>query len=826
MSGTRLDVGDMSRGMAGAAVVTNGADAALMAAATNAVSGPSPNPPFKQIGKSLPRRDAMDKVSGQAQYTADLALPGMLHAKLLRSPRAHARITRLDASAARAMPGVRAVLTWADIPAHVAPFYGYFIKDQPIVAMDRVRYIGDIVCAVAADTEALAVAALALIEVDYADLPVAAHIAQALTDDMPALFEQAPAGIVPPYGQGASATLRPRKNVCYEFAYSTGSADEFDACDHVFEDEFRFSRMTHYHLEPFVSLADARQGRIQVWSSCQNPFPLRKELSRMFKVAENRITVQVPYIGGGFGAKNNVKTEAAAVLLSQLTGKPVRLALTMEEGFLTNTQHAAILRLKTGVMSDGTLVARRSVIELDAGAYSDASPLVAEKAGYRAPGPYRWRHIDTRCACVMTNTAPAGPFRGFGGTQASWASESQIDMIARRLGLDPYDLRQRNLLALHEPFMPGESGVDSDMRLGLDVVCQAIGYHRPRADVGGSKKRGIGIAVGFKDGGGVNKPALARIKMTTQGDVILLCGTVEIGQGAHTTLAQVAAEVLGTRADRVSYAPINTDFTPFDQGTNASSGVAVMGQAVQRAAQALRDQVLDFAAMQLKLPRAELALDDGAIVHGQVRHLLAPLVMRHFGGTGYEFSVDGFYKPELDHRAPLEAQCVFWEIGWGAVEVEVDTETGQLRIIKLVASGDTGRSLHPLVCRGQEEGAALMGLGQTLFEQMVYGDDGQLQNGDALSYRVPLAADLPPEFITITQEQGHGPGPFGAKGAGEATILPMASAVANAVHDAVGVRITSLPITAVKIWQALQAQRSQQVQAALAAQQPKQGGAA
>ena len=778
----------------------------------------APLPPLHQVGHSLPRSDAADKLSGGAVYGPDVLLPGMLHAKLLRSPRAHAKLLLIDASAARAMPGVRAVLTRDDIPANVVPFYGYYIKDQPLVALDRVRYIGDIVCAVAADTEAQAVQALQAIRVVYEDLPVAASIEAALAPDMPALFETAPMGIVPPYGQGASAQLRPRHNVCYEFSYQTGDAisaeDAFAGCDHVFEDEFRFSRMTHYHLEPFVSVADARADRITLWASCQNPFPLRKEIARMFKRPENRISVQVPYLGGGFGAKNNIKTEALTVMLSLLAGKPVRLALTMEESFLTNTQHAAVLTLKTGVMNDGRLVARHSRIGLDAGAYSDASPLVAEKAGYRIPGPYRWQHIDTRCACVMTNTAPAGPFRGFGGTQASWASESQIDMIARRLGIDPYAMRMKNLLDLHEPFVPGESGVDSDLREGLDLVCRELGYHGRQgaaslagADNALTKRRGMGLAIGFKDGGGVNKPAQARIKMTTQGDVIVHCGSVEMGQGLHTTLAQVAAEVLCTGAQRVRFAAIDTEHTPFDQGTNASSGVAVMGRAVQHAAESLKKRVIEFAATALKLPAAELDLRDGHIHHGQNRWPLGPLVMREFGGTGMEFSADGFYKPALDHHAPLEAQCVFWEIGWGAVEVEVDTETGQLRILQLVASGDTGRSLNPLVCQGQEDGAALMGLGQALFEGMLYDAGGRLLNADPLSYRVPLASDVPLGFRTLTQEQGHGPGPFGSKGAGEATILPIASALANAVHDAVGVRITDLPITPVKILAALRAQQ-------------------
>jgi len=760
-------------------------------------------PVLQVVGTSAPRKDALEKVTGRAVYSTDIVLPGMLHAKVLRSARAHARIVSIDTAAARRAPGVHAVVAGADLPAHIVPFYGYFIKDQPIVALDKVRYVGDIVCAVAAETEAAAIAALRLVRVDYADLPVAANIERALAHDACALFDDAPMGVVPAYGDGASAQLRPRKNVCYQFNYRTGDTAAFARCDHVFEDEFRFSRMTHYHLEPFVSVADVRGDSMQVWASCQNPFPLRKELARMFKVPENRITVQVPFVGGGFGAKNNVKTEAVSVLLSMLTGRPVRFCLTMEEGFLTNTQHAAILRLKTGVMADGRLVARHSEILLDAGAYSDGSPLVAEKAGYRIPGPYRWEHIDTACLCVMTNTAPAGPFRGFGGTQSSWASESQIDMIARRLGIDPFDMRKRNLLKLGEPFVPGESGIDSDLQEGLDLVCKEIGYHERQHDTSGTLRRGMGISIGFKDGGGVNKPAQARVKVSTSGDVFLQCGTVEIGQGARTALAQITAEILAVPLDKVSCAPINTDYLPFDQGTNASSGIAVMGQAVERAARGVREQVLAFAAGQLGVDVSALRLGNGVVLHGEKAHPLAPMVMRHYGGTGFEFSADGFFKATSDHHAPLEAPCVFWEIGWGAAEVEVDTATGQVKVVKLVASGDAGRAINPIMLKGQEDGAAIMGLSQALFEHMIYDDQGHLLNADPLTYRVPLAEDLPHAFVTITQEQGHGPGPFGSEGAGEGTILPIASAVANAVHDAVGVRITCLPITPVRVLEAL-----------------------
>jgi CO/xanthine dehydrogenase Mo-binding subunit len=758
--------------------------------------------PLATVGAKVARKDAAEKVTGRGEYTVDVTLPDMLHAKVLRSSRAHALIKRLDVTKARKAPGVYAVLTHADIPAHFQPVYGYFIKDQPIVAVDRARYVGDIICAVAAESEAQAAQALALVEVEYEDLPVAASIEAALDGGAAELFPHPPFGVVPGYGRGASGMLRPRKNVCYQFNYTSGDAAAFARCDHVFEDTFRFSRMHHYHLEPFVALARARMDRIEVWASNQNPFPLRKELARIFKVSESSIAVHVGNVGAGFGAKNNCKAEPVAVMLSMMTGRPVRFCLTMEESALTNTQHAAILRLKSGVTADGTFVARASEILLDAGAYSDASPLVAEKAGYRISGPYRWQHIDTRCLCVMTNTAPAGPFRGFGGTQATWASESQLDMIARRLGIDPYDLRVKNLLKLGEPFQPGDSGIDSDLKAGLDLVCEHIGYREPRRP-----NRGKGLAIGCKDGGGVKKAAQARVRVLTNGDAILNFGSVEMGQGIRTAMTQVVAEILKLPHGRVSAPAINTDHVPFDEGTNASSGIAVMGRAVAEAAHGARRRVLEFAAGQLNCAISEIDLDNGFIVQGTGQNAqrlpLGPLVMGYYGGPGFEFTADGFYMPPIDHNAPLESPCVFWEIGWGAAEVEVDPATGQVKVLRLVASSDTGRSIHPLICKGQEDGAAVMGYGQALFERMIYNESGELLNIDPLVYRVPLAEDLPPDFITITQEQGHGPGPFGAKGAGEGTILPIASAIANAIEDAVGVRITELPITPERVLAAL-----------------------
>ncbi|MFN3644521.1 MAG: xanthine dehydrogenase family protein molybdopterin-binding subunit [Gemmobacter sp.] len=743
------------------------------------------------------RADAAAKVAGTARYTVDAAAPGMLHAKLLRSGRVHARVIAVDAAAARAVPGVHAVLTAFDLAPVPMPVYGYYIKDQPILT-DHVRYRGDPVAAVAAETEAAALAALRLIRVTYADLPAVPDIAAALAPDAPALFPEAPFGIVPAYGAGAAGRLRPVPNVCFDFTYTRGAPDAFAACDHVWEDRFSFPRMTHAHLEPFVCLARWHaDGLLEIETSNQNPFPLRRELGRIFGIPETRIAVRVPFVGGGFGAKNNCKTEPLAALLAQVTGRPVRLCLTMEEGFLTNTQHAATIRLRTGAMADGTLVARSAEVLLDAGAYADGSPLVAERAAYRAAGPYRWAHVQAAAACVMTNTAPAGPFRGFGGTQVTWAGESQIDMIARRLGRDPLDLRRQNLLAPGEAYAPGDTPLDSDVAAVMDLVADAMGRSR-------APGRGLGLAIGFKDGGGVNKPAQARVKANAAGDVWLACGSVEMGQGAQTAMAAVVAGVLGCDPGRVTVAPIDTRHTPFDQGTNASSGVAVMGRAVQAAAEGLRDQVLEFAAARLGLPASDLVLVDWAVAHGNERRPLAPMILRHFGGTGFEFTAEGFWKQPNDPAAPMGSPCPFWEVSVAGAEVSVDEGTGRVTVHRLIVASDAGHALAPDVVRGQDEGGALMGLGQALFERMLW-DGGTLVNIDPLRYRMPMAEDLPADFRSLAHAQGLGPGPGGAKGVGEGAILPVAAAIANAIDDAAGVRITALPLSPDRVLAALAA---------------------
>ncbi len=621
------------------------------------------------------RLDGREKVTGQAQYTFDLEIPGMLHAKILRSPHAHARIRRIDTQKALEMPGVVCVVTGEDVRHLPDPLYGVGIRDQPVLALDKVRYVGDMVAAVAAEDEATALQALALIEIDYDVLQPVMTMDTALAADAPLLFETPQPGNVLPVGTGAVSLKEPRANVLYEFGYCRGDIDAaLAAADHVFTDRFEFSRINPFHLEPYVNVARADNGAIELWSCNQDPFVLRGDIARIFCMPIHKVRIHTAYVGGGFGGKSYCKMEPLAILLAIKARVPVRLCLTMDEGFLTLTKHAAVLTLTTGVMADGTLVARRSEISLDAGAYSDASFSTTIKAGYRIPGPYRWQAIATRAYAVRTTCVPAGSFRGFGGTQSSFASESQIDMIARRIGLDPYDLRRRNLLKAGELFGPGDSAMDSDLARGLDKVAQQLGY-RDRCRDG---RRGMGMSIGLKDGGGTGNHGTAILKVTHDGYVFLHTATVEIGQGAMTALASIAAQSLGVSLDHVRCSAIDTDFTPLDTGTHVSFGTTVNGLAVQRAAEDVKDQILAFAASQLNCNVADIHLDGWQIIQSGNSYPVTNLLLDYFGPTGVEFIGRGRMKIPYDANAPLHSKIFFWMPSWAGAEVDVDVETGKV----------------------------------------------------------------------------------------------------------------------------------------------------
>ena len=752
-------------------------------------------------GTSARRTDGFEKVSGKAIYTSDIQLPGMAHARILRSQVAHARLVHIDASKAKALPGVVAVLTREEIKGFNFN-YGATYKDQSIVAVDKVRYVGDPVAAVLAEDPAIAEDALALIEVEYDELAKVTSIEEATA---PGAIQVHEGGVGRAELRGSTYGAPERfhgTNICYYLTFGRDDVEKgFAKADHIFEDTFRFQRVQHFSLEAHNNVAYYDGEKLTVWASCQDPFTLRDHLSGIFRLPLSRIRVVVPYVGGGYGGKLYVKAEPISVALSWITCRPVKLQFSVNESFKTVTRHPARVTIKTGVSKDGRLVARDCQVYMDTGAYADAGPRVTQKAGYRALGPYRTPYARVEAYGVYTNTVPAGAFRGFGALQVTWAYESQMDMIADRLGLDPLQFRVKNLLKKGELYTAGDTPVDCDLTEGLLKVADAIKWNEK------SKKpnHGKGISCCMKDAGGTYKVAGATVKMSSDGSVMLLTGTVEAGQGPRTALSQIVAEELSLPLNRVGVALLDTDVTPYDISTSASSSTVVMGTAVQRAAQDAKKQLLRCAAKILQQKVGDLRLHNGHVVVGEGPAIsFGKVIVDFFGSKAGEIIGKGLYKDKRSAKAVLGSTTTFWEVGWGAVEVTVDPDTGAVRIINYVSACDAGKAINPAQCVGQDEGAVVFGIGHTFMEEMIY-EDGQLLNGNLIDYRVPTFQDLPEGFHTILIENGNGPGPFGSKGIGEGGLLPVASAVANAVSRAVGVRVLDLPLTPPKVWRALQA---------------------
>lgn len=755
-------------------------------------------------GRAAARLDGIEKVTGKAVYTGDLELPGMAFAKVLRSPLPHARLVHIDGRRAEGLAGVLTVLTRDDIRG-LNYRYGATYKDQSIVAVDKVRYAGDPVAAVLAVDEATAEEALGLIDVDYEELPAVTNIEEAI----------APGALLVHETESVKAELRgvrygaPERfkgtNICYYFGYGHGDvAAGFEKSDHVFEDVFRFPKVQHYSLEPHISVALFQDDRLTIWTSCQDPFNLRDHLAAMFRLPLSRVRVIVPYVGGGYGGKLYVKTEPIAAALSWKARRPVKLAFSVDESFKTITRHPARVRIKTGVTREGRLLARECEVYMDTGAYADAGPRVTQKAGYRALGPYRIPQVKVEAHGVYTNTVPAGAFRGFGSVQVTWAYESQMDLIAERLGMDALEFRLKNLLKKGEEYTPGDTPVDCDLKEGLLKVARALDWKRKPA----KRYCGKGLACCIKDAGGTFKIAGATVKMSSDGSAVLLTGTVEVGQGPRTALSQVVAEELALSLDQVTVAQLDTDVTPYDVSTSASSSTTVMGLAVQRAAQDVKRQLLQAAAKVMGERVGRLTLKAGMVCGSKGKGVpYHKIISDHFGSRAGEIIGKGLYRDKKSKRAVLGSPTTFWEVGWGGAEVEVDPETGVIRLVKYVSASDVGKAINPVQCEGQDEGGVLFGIGHTLYEEMIY-QDGQLLNPNLIDYRVPTFRHLPDEFHSFLIENRNGPGPFGAKGMGEGGLLPVASAIGNAVANAVGIRFHDLPLTPPKVWRVLGAKKS------------------
>jgi len=753
---------------------------------------------LRVVGRSVPRTDVLDKITGRARYVTDLELPGMAHGQLLRSPYAHARLVRVDVGRAREVPGVHAVVTGADL-TWCDPYYGPAFRDRPVLAIDVVRYEGEPVVAVAAVDAATAARALELVELEWEELPAVTTLEAALAPGAPLVHTAEP--LSGHFADLSSLRPRPGSNVCHQFAYARGDVDAaLAAADVVVEDEFTFPRVQHVAMEAHAAIAawdDAES--LTVWASTQNPFSVRVELAKMFGAPLGRIRVVVPLVGGGFGSKTYAKLEPIAAILARAAGRPVRVAISVDDAFRTVRRCDARTRVRLGFRRDGTLVAADCHADFDVGAYADIGPRIIQKGTYTATGPYRVPHVRLASTAVYTNTTPGGAFRGFGVPQLAWAVESLMDEAARHLDRDPVELRRQNLLAHGEAFAPGDTPIDGKFEESLTRAAEAIGWTQTTA-----ADRGRGVAMMLKAS---IAPSVSEaiVRLHADGSVTVLASTVELGQGARTVMAQIAAEVLAVPLARVTVLLPDTSVTPYDQTTSSSRSTTMVGKAVQEAAGDVAGQLVRIAARALDAPAAALRVDGGAVVHGDHRLDYAALLRAHFGMAGGELIGRGVVAPGPS-AAPLGGSTPFWEMAAGAAEVTLDVETGAVTVADYVSVADVGRCINPLSCETQDEGAVAQGLGHTLFEEMVY-DGGQLLNGTLLDYRIPRADDLPERLACRFVENGDGPGPFGAKGAGEGSLVPVSPAVGNALARLTGVRVRELPLTPERVWRALRERR-------------------
>src|SRR5262245_17228617 len=728
--------------------------------------------PLRVVGRSVRRPDALDKVTGRARYVTDLAQPGMLHAALLRSPHAHARIRAIDVVAARTARGVHAAVTGADL-TWCDPYFGPAFRDRPMLAIDVARYEGEPVAAVVAEDLAAAVEALDRISVDYDTIPAVANVEEALARG-PVLVASGEV-LAGHFADLSSLRPVPGTNICHRFDFERGrGAAAFAEADLVLEDSYAFPRVQHYSMEPHAALAAwDEEGGLTVWASTQNPYSVRVELAKMFGLPLSKIRIIVPLLGGGFGGKTYAKIEPITCALARLARRPVRLAISADDAFRTVRRCDARVRVRLGLKRDGQLWAAECSADFDVGAYADIGPRIIQKGTYTATGPYRVPHVVLVSQAVYTNTTPGGAFRGFGVPQLAWALESLLDDAARRLDRDPVELRRQNLLAHGEEFAPGETPIDGKFEESLARAAEALGWTQAAA-----ADRGRGVAMMMKASIGPTVSE-AIVRLHADGSATVLASTVEMGQGARSVLAQIAAEVLAVPYERVTVVTPDTAITPYDQTTSSSRSTTMMGKAVQEAAEEVRDQVVRIAAKLLGAPAAEIDLDDGHAAARGTRVGYPDLLMERFGMSGGELIGRGVVAPGRS-RAPLGGSTPFWEMAVGAAAVHIDEETGAVVVDEYVSVADIGRSINPQQCEGQDEGAVMQGLGHTFLEEMLY-DGGQLLNANLVDYRVPRAEDLPGRLRCIFVENADGAGPFGAKGAGEGSPIPVRPAVGHAI---------------------------------------------
>jgi carbon-monoxide dehydrogenase large subunit len=736
------------------------------------------------VDRRVPRIDGPEKVSGAARYSADVRLPGLLLGVALRSPFPHARIASLDVSRARVVPGVHAILKAADLPDVLL---GKGLQDMPPLARDRVRFVGEKVAVVAAESRDAAEEAIAAIEVGYDELPAVFEVEDALRPDAPIIHPDYPSYI---YGRGREVEGRPdHPNANSEVAFGKGDVEAgFRQSARVFEDVFRVPMQHVGFIEPHSCTVTIRlDGKVLVWSCVKQPYGLRDYLAHAIGLDAEQIVTMPARIGGDFGGKGYIVDEALAYYLARATGRPVQMVMTQNEEFTAGVpRHGATIRLKSGVDAQGRLMARDIHVIYNSGAYAGFRPNVSLNGVSRAAGAYRVPHVRIVGNCVYTNHLPCGHMRAPGQPQVTFAVESHTDMIARRLGMDPVDFRQLNVMRSGDEDPVGKVWQQVTVGQVLQRAATAIKWGSPKAD-----GRGRGLAVSERGTGGGR--AEVAVEIDSNGQVLARTGVPDVGTGAHTVIQQVVARTLGLPPSAVRVEQGDTDSGPWDQGSGGSHVTNATGGAALVAAEALRQRLCGLAAEVEGWQEGSVSLEDGHFVaDGTQRvifHELAGRLARLEGGLLREIT---------DHEGERGEAAGY---ACHAVEVAVDRETGKVTIDRIVAVHDVGYAINLIGLTGQIEGGLMQGLGMGAMEDLRV-VDGRVQAVNFGDYKLPSVADAPALTIDLIENE-DGPAPFGGKGIGEITATPTAPAIANAVEDAVGVRITDLPVTAEKIYAAL-----------------------
>ncbi|MGK6310616.1 xanthine dehydrogenase family protein molybdopterin-binding subunit [Variovorax sp. DT-64] len=763
------------------------------------------------VGQPVPQLEADEKLTGSAQYIADMYRPGMLHGAILQSPLPHARIRGYDLSEALALAGVRAIVTGDDLDE--AHRMGAFIKDEPAFAKGKVRYVGEIVAAVAADTEAIARQATRLIHVDYEELPAVLDPEHALAAGAALVHDDA-ASYVSVFDSGTAG------NLCSRTSFRTGDIDAAWAqCDLVVEGRYQTQAQAHLSLEPCGALAEVDAvGRVTLWSANQSVFRVQASVCESLGLPMTRLRSLTPRIGAGFGNKMEAHVQPAVVLLALKARKPVKLILSREEDFESvRARHPATIRMKTGVKRDGTLVAREVELLLDGGAYGDDSPGVLGYALLMNCGPYRIPHVHAHGRVAYTNKLRFGAFRGFGVPQMTFASETQLDEIARRLGLDPIALRRRNMLSGDDPWFGGQPILSNGLAQCLERVEKDSGWPAAKPAAAPDRRRGLGVALSAHISGLLASGAIVRV--LEDGTVLLNTGAVDIGQGSNTVLTQMCAEALKLPVERVAIASPDTDGSPYNWGTTASRVTYVAGRSVVGAAAEVEGKLKEHASQMLECAVEDLELLPGGrvAIKGVAQRAVsfAEISGRaHWAAGGPIIGTHSwvFDQKTVDPKRAVAQGLPFPQIGIYSfnamvVEVEVDEATGKVRVVRAWSACDIGRAINPTLAAGQIEGAFVQGMGYALTEEMVW-DGPRLANPSLMDYKIPTFAELPESLRAYLVESNEPSGPFGAKSVGEIGINGVAAAIANGIANATGVQLHQLPLTAERVLRGLLAQES------------------